>query len=88
MFVNRQHLRSIIFTIFSIGIIGISLGLTYFISFYNENVVDNELSKIENDLDCNMNVTWAYITLACKVAVAFCAGGILSDFKWIKLGTA
>lgn len=83
MFVNHNQIRTVIFFFFSILIITMSLYLTYLITYFKEDDIVNEQ---ETNNDCNNMMN--YIDLAIKATLAFCAGGILSDLKWIKLGTA
>jgi len=86
MFTNKQSLRNLVFCVFCLLIFSLSIALTYYITFSEEeNLNKLEINKIENTELCQeSNITSN--TFYLKIVLAFFAGGIVSDRLYLKLG--
>ena len=92
---NKNKLvRNLTYVLFCILILIVGTALTYYIGFYEENIMDNqkEISKNSNEpesdeINCDEDDTgFIFGSLFYKFSTAFLAGSLLSDKVFLKLG--
>ena len=61
--------------------------MIYYVTFFEEEKANNDANIVEKT-GCSEEYVFAYNSFIFKIAAAFIAGGIISDYTWIKMGTA
>ncbi len=84
MFANKQIIRNIIFAVFCVLILCLSLVLLYYITIFDEKV-EVTIEAIEEDM-CEKSKNMSMTTFIFKIICAFFAGGLVSDKLFLKLG--
>ena len=88
MFTNKQLIRNYIFGVFCIMILIISFMLTYYVTFFNEELKleKQDLNEINNETENCISSLTSFKFALLKVIGAFFAGGIIADGIFIKFG--
>ena len=90
---KNKTVRNLIYVLFCILVLIVGTALTYYIGFYDENIIDNQkkiFNQNEADLDhinCDeVDEGFIFGSLFYKFSTAFLAGSLLSDKVFLKLG--
>jgi hypothetical protein len=84
MFTNKQFIRNVVFGVFCVLILCISLALVYYITLFDEKV---EIPVVEVDTNlCDKSGNMLLSTFIIKIMAAFFAGGLVSDRLFLKIG--
>lgn len=91
---KNKIVRNLTYILFCTLILIVGTALTYYIGFYDENIIDNqkEISINSNqaeldEINCDEDDTgFVFGSLFYKFSTAFLAGSLLSDKVFLKLG--
>lgn len=93
MFNKNKVVRNLIYILFCLLILIVGTALTYYIGFYDENIVDqkemlnNPTEAGLDDINCDEDDGgFVFGSLFYKFSTAFLAGSLLSDKVFLKLG--
>lgn len=94
MFNKNKVVRNLIYILFCTLVLIVGTALTYYIGFYDENIMDNQKEMFKNpngaeldDIDCDSeDAGFIFGSLFYKFSTAFLAGSLLSDKVFLKLG--
>lgn len=90
---KNKVVRNLIYVLFCILIMIVGTALTYYIGFYDENIIENEKDSYNSnevnleDINCDeIDEGFVFGSLFYKFSTAFLAGSLLSDKVFLKLG--
>jgi hypothetical protein len=86
MFSKKQIVRNYIFGLFCALILILSVTLTYYVAFYDEEKAAKVVIEKQDEGCGNSSSTYFINSFIFKIMGAFFAGGMLSDGLFIKLG--